>query len=160
MRVLVLSDTHIPRAAQDLPKEVYDEIEKVDMIIHAGDFVEKDLYDKLKVLKPIAAVYGNMDPAELRRILKERDIVEIGKFRVGLIHGFGAPKDLINTVKGQFTNVDAIIFGHAHAPINVTRDGVLLFNPGSPTDKIYASVNSYGILEIGDKISASLVKIQ
>ena len=47
MRILVISDTHIPRAAQDLPDVIYKEIETADMIVHAGDFAEKYLFDKL-----------------------------------------------------------------------------------------------------------------
>ena len=40
MRMLVLSDTHIPRVAADLPQKVLDEIGRVDMILHAGDFID------------------------------------------------------------------------------------------------------------------------
>ncbi|MBU0605662.1 MAG: metallophosphoesterase family protein, partial [Candidatus Omnitrophica bacterium] len=37
MRILVLSDTHIPRAAHALPDIIIDEIQKSDMVLHAGD---------------------------------------------------------------------------------------------------------------------------
>lgn len=151
MRILVLSDTHIPRAAHDMPQEIYDEINNVDMILHAGDFVEKELLNKLKALRETRAVYGNMDAADLRHILNEKEVVEAGKIRIGLIHGYGAPKDLKDNVRREFTNVDAIVFGHSHHAVNMVQDGVLLFNPGSPTDKIFAAENSYGILEITDK---------
>lgn len=160
MRILVLSDSHIPRVAQDLPKKVYDQIENVDMILHAGDFVDKEVLDKLKTLKETHAVYGNMDPPELRRILKAREIIHAGKFKIGLIHGYGAPRDLNDTVKAEFSGVDAIVFGHSHMAVNVTREGILFFNPGSPTDTIFATTNSYGILEVTDKtIEGSIVRL-
>ena len=160
MRILVLSDTHIPRVAQDLPEKVYKEIENADLIFHAGDFVDKDVYDKLKTLRKIHAVYGNMDTPELRRILKDKEVIQAGKFKIGIIHGYGAPKDLIDTVRGEFSGVDAIVFGHSHTAVNTVKDGVLFFNPGSPTDTIFATVNSYGILEVTEKsIEGSIVRI-
>jgi len=151
MKILVLSDTHIPRVAHDLPRGIYAAIEGADIILHAGDFVEKDVLDKLKTLRPTTAVYGNMDAGALHNILNTKEVVEVGGFKIGLIHGYGAPADLIDTVKSEFKGVDAIVFGHSHAPVNITKDGILFFNPGSPTDKIFAKTNSYGILEITDK---------
>lgn len=151
MKILVLSDTHIPRVAQDLPEKIYKEIESVDMILHAGDFVEIEVLDDLKGLKKVHAVYGNMDSAEVRRALKDKEIVHAGKFRIGLIHGYGSPRELADTVKAEFTNVDAIVFGHSHIATNIMKDGVLLFNPGSPTDTVFAKEKTYGILEVTDK---------
>jgi len=54
-------------------------------------------------------------------------------------------------VKAEFANVDAIVFGHSHIAVNIVKDGVLFFNPGSPTDKIFSTANTYGILEVSDK---------
>lgn len=160
MRILVLSDTHIPRVAHDLPQAIYKEIENVDMIMHAGDFVDRDLFDKLKTLRKTYAVYGNMDSQEIRRVLKEKEIVQAGACKIGLIHGYGAPRELLTTVASEFTGVDAIVFGHSHTAVNTVKDGVLLFNPGSPTDTIFATVNSYGILEVNDKkIEGSIIKL-
>ena len=162
MRILVLSDTHIPRVAHDLPQRVYDEVENADMIIHAGDFVEREVLDKLKSLRETRAVYGNMDAQDIRQILNPREIIPIGKFKIGLIHGFGAPAEIVETVRGEFTDssVDAIIFGHSHAALNVVKDGILFFNPGSPTDTIFAASNSYGILEVTDKrIEGKIIKL-
>lgn len=160
MKILVLSDTHIPRAAHDLPKKIYDEVANVDMIFHAGDFVEKELFDKLKSLKELKAVCGNMDTGVLRNTLNQKEMVHVGKFKIGLIHGYGPPKDMIETVKKEFAGVDAIVFGHSHAATNMVKDGILFFNPGSPTDKIFAQSNSYGILEVTDKkIEGRIIKL-
>ena len=160
MKILVLSDTHIPRVAHDLPKEIYDAMSDVDMIFHAGDFVEKDILDKLMALRKTKAVYGNMDSPNLRNILNPKEIVEIGKFKIGLIHGYGAPRDILDTIKKEFQGVDAIVFGHSHSATNITKDGILFFNPGSPTDKIFATSNSYGILEIGEKkIEGKIIRL-
>lgn len=160
MRILVISDTHIPRAAHDLPEAVYKEIENVEMIVHAGDIVEKDLLEKLRSLRETKAVYGNMDSGALQHILKDKEVFQVGKFKIGLIHGYGAPANLIDTVAGEFKGIDAVIFGHSHEPVNMVRDGVLFFNPGSPTDKIFAKTNNYGIIEVTDKaIEGKIVRL-
>jgi len=160
IRILVISDTHIPRVATDLPARVYDEIKNVDMILHAGDFVEKTIYDKLSRLKDMRAVCGNMDGEEMSGMLNPKEVLTVGKVKIGLIHGHGAPRDIINTVKKEFKNVSCIVFGHSHKAVNIIEDGVLLFNPGSPTDNIFATENSYGILEItGTKIEGRIVKL-
>ena len=160
MRILVLSDTHIPRAAHDLPIQVYNEVDKCDMILHAGDFVEKEIYDKLVTLKETKAVRGNMDSTKLRDILKDKEMITIEGCKIGLIHGYGASGELMETVRKEFGDVDAVVFGHSHNPVNIVKDGTLLFNPGSPTDTIFAPFNSYGILEIkGNKIEGKIVKI-
>ena len=160
MRILVLSDTHIPRAAPDLPDAVYAAMQGVDMVFHAGDFVGKEFFDKLSHLKELKAVSGNMDSRALREILNPKEVIQAGKFRIGLIHGYGAPRELMETVRGEFGSVDAIVFGHLHSPVNLVKDGILFFNPGSPTDKVFAEYNSYGILEISDKkIEGEIIKL-
>lgn len=160
MKIMVLSDTHIPIAAQDLPKTVYDAINDVDMIFHAGDFIEPKLLDKLRSLKEVRAVCGNMDSQAVRTQLSPKEVVAIGKFKIGLIHGYGAPSELIASVRREFDKVDCVVFGHSHVATNMKKDGILFFNPGSPTDKIFASKNSYGILEVTDKkIDGKIVEL-
>ena len=161
MRILVLSDTHIPRAAHGLPEVILDQIKKSDMVLHAGDFVDEEVFDNIiRLNKNLHAVYGNMDSQGLRRRLKEKEVVAAGKFKIGLIHGYGAPKDLIQTVRGEFKNVDAIVFGHSHSAVNTEKDGMLFFNPGSPTDTIFAKTNTYGILEVTEKgIEGTVVRL-
>jgi len=160
MRIGVISDTHIPRTAQDIPKKIYEEFKNVDLILHAGDFVEIRVLEKLKEIAPVKAVCGNMDEAIIKDTLAQKEIVNIdNKFKIGLIHGSGPPHTLKNFVKTQFSNVNAIIFGHSHNPLNEVEDGVLFFNPGSPTDKVFAPYNSFGILEINDSIKGSIIRL-
>jgi hypothetical protein len=79
-----------------------------------------------------------------------------------LVHGWGHPNKLIDLVGDTFRDnkLDAIVFGHAHYPTNQVKSGVLYFNPGSPTDKIFSPFNSYGLLEIKDgKIEGEIIRI-
>jgi putative phosphoesterase len=161
MRILVLSDTHVPRMAKNIPMAVYDEAKNCDLVLHAGDFTEIGVFERLKKLSKIVAVCGNMDSKELTAILKPKETIELKGFKIGLIHGSGSPDGLIERIYEEFKNdkVDCIIFGHSHHAMNETYKNVLFLNPGSPTDKVFAKYNSYGIIEISDKIKADIIKL-
>lgn len=162
MRIGVISDTHIPDRAKEIPQKVLDDFKNVDMIIHTGDLVDLSVLDKLKtVCGNTRAVYGNMDSAEVRRKLPEKEIIEIANHRIGVMHGMGAPGKLVEFMAESFKNdsVDLIIFGHSHTPLFEKRDNIFFFNPGTPTDKIFSPYNSYGIIEVNDKIEAKIIRI-
>ena len=162
MRIGVISDTHIPDRAKQIPQQILDDFRNVDMIVHAGDLVDLEVLEKLKsVCKNVKAVWGNMDPYDVKKKLPEKEIVEIGRHRIGITHGYGPPGKLIDFLTDFFKSdkVDMIIFGHAHAGFNEKRGGVLFFNPGSATDKAFSPYNSYGIIEINDEIEAKIIKI-
>jgi putative phosphoesterase len=132
------------------------------MIIHAGDLTEERVLEELKaVCSNVRAVRGNMDPEQLLKRLPEKEIIPAGKYRIGLTHGWGAPAGLIELARSIFKNerLDIIVFGHSHSPLNEKRGDTLFFNPGSPTDKVFAPYNSYGIIEINDKIEARIVRL-
>lgn len=161
MRIIVLSDTHIPGMAKDIPRAVYEDIKKADLVLHAGDFTGVSFLEKLKKLKKTVGVCGNMDSGELGSALKAKEIVQAGRFRIGLIHGWGAPEGLTDRIAEEFKGdkVDCIVFGHSHRPFNETIKKVLFFNPGSLTDRMFAPYNSYGVLEAGERLTGSIVKL-
>ncbi len=161
VKVGVISDTHID-VFEDLPEKLLQALKAVDLILHAGDLRNLSVLEGLKKINPrVKAVRGNMDSPQLRGILPERQVIQIGQFHIGLTHGSGPPFNLIQTVKEQFKNerVDCIVYGHSHSPHNEVHQGILYFNPGSPTDKLFAPYNSYGILEIDKKIVGNIIKI-
>ncbi|MPN42176.1 hypothetical protein SDC9_189732 [bioreactor metagenome] len=151
MIIGVISDTHL-RAGQFLPVRVWEELSKVDLIIHAGDIIRPDLLTDLSALAPVEAVRGNCDGWELDK-LPEQKIVICGGKRIGLIHGaYGPGKTTPERAFRAFdkNEIDIIIFGHSHIPYSQWHDGILLFNPGSPTDKRRQLKYSMGLLEIDD----------
>ncbi|KPK43012.1 MAG: hypothetical protein AMJ78_00120 [Omnitrophica WOR_2 bacterium SM23_29] len=162
MKIGVISDTHIPNRADEIPSKILESLKTMDIILHAGDLVDLEILRTLKSICPnVKAVFGNMDPTSVRKILPEKQIISAGKFRIGLTHGDGAPAFLIQMVTDIFKNdkVDVIVFGHSHYPVNEKRGQILYFNPGSLTDTVFASFNSYGIIEINNDIKARIVKI-
>lgn len=162
MKIGVVSDTHIPDRSKNIPQKILDEFKSVDMIIHAGDLVDLSVLEALQNACPdVKAVWGNMDPEEVRNKLPEKMVLKIGNHRIGVMHGHGAPNKLIELLASVFKKdgVDLIIFGHSHYSVNENREGVIFFNPGSATDKIFAPYNSFGIIEINDKIQARIIRI-
>ena len=161
-RIVVTSDTHIPIAAAELPEMLVKDIKKADMLIHAGDLIDSSVLEILKKLCPkVIAIKGNMDQGLEGNELKEKEIIEIGGFRIGITHGRGAPNNLTELLSEEFKNdkVDMIIFGHSHSALNKRIGNILFFNPGSPTEKVFSPYNSYGIVEISDKIKADIIRL-
>jgi putative phosphoesterase len=151
MKIGVISDTHVTSLAE-LPEKLLQALAEVDMIIHAGDFVSREVLEGLKGLGEVKAVQGNMDSAELKRILPERELLVIEGKRIGIIHGWGSPYGIDDRVGKMFKEVDAIVYGHSHYSQNEVKNGVLFFNPGKARD-------SFGILTVGQKISGQIIKL-
>lgn len=162
MKIAVISDTHIPERAKGIPPAVLSELKSADMVIHAGDLTDVKVLEELRrVCKDVRAVWGNMDPQELRSILPQKEIIKAGKYKIGVIHGYGNPSYLLDNLKGEFKNdnVNLVVFGHSHRPFSEDIDGVWYFNPGSLTDDVFAPYKSYGMIEINDKIQTRIIKI-
>lgn len=162
MKIGVIADTHIPDRAPDIPQNILKEFKDADMVIHAGDLVDLVVLETLKDICPnVKAVWGNMDSYEVRRKLPEKEVIKIGNYKIGIMHGYGHPNSLIDLMRDVFKGggVNLIIFGHSHSALNEKRGDIIYFNPGSPTDKIFSPYNSYGIIEIGDKIEGRIVKL-
>ena len=162
MRIGVISDTHIPERAKSIPQKILEEFKKVDMVIHAGDFVDAEVLEMLrKVCPDVRGVSGNMDQSDIKMNFSEKEIIPVGKFKIGVKHGYGPPDKLIAMMQEAFKkdDVDVVIFGHSHNALNLKEGKVLYFNPGSPTDNVFAAYNSFGIIEINDKIEARIVRL-
>jgi putative phosphoesterase len=162
VKIGVISDTHIPIKAKEIPQQILDDFRHVDLIVHCGDLVELAVLKQLKEVCPqVKAVWGNMDPDDVKDELPDKVIFTVGKTRIGIAHGSGHPDSLIRVLSEIFKHdkVDVIIFGHSHKAFNEKVKGVLFFNPGSATDKVFVDYNSYGIIEINGKIEARIIKL-
>lgn len=138
MRLLLISDTHLPRRAKELPPEVLDQVARADVVIHAGDWVDTATLDLLEARSHrLIGVYGNNDGPELRSRLPEVAHAELGGLRFGVVHETGAAQGRERRCVERFPELDVLVFGHSHIPWDSTSaDGRLrLLNPGSPTDR-------------------------
>ncbi|WJH34012.1 metallophosphoesterase [Paenibacillus sp. CC-CFT747] len=156
MRIGVVSDTHMPSRAKGLPAALVAGLKGVDRILHAGDFTSPDVIAMLEELAPLDAVMGNNDGEDIYRRFDRRKVLELAGYRIGLIHGDGYGRTTEERARAAFSEdpPDVIIFGHSHVPYKAFDQGVLMFNPGSPTDKRRQPAFSYGILELGDTLTA------
>jgi putative phosphoesterase len=151
VRIGVLSDTHI-HLAEEIPAEVVKAFSKVDLIVHAGDFVGSEVLEGLKELGEVRAVHGNVDSMKLRNLLPEKDIFTIGTKKIGITHGWGSPEGIESRVKGLLGDVDIIIYGHSHRAKIEQIGGTLFFNPGP-------GWQSFGILTIDKDVQGEIIKI-
>ncbi|MBW2146510.1 MAG: metallophosphoesterase family protein [Deltaproteobacteria bacterium] len=166
IKIGVLSDTHLLEVDLRLREIVDTYFAEVDIIIHIGDMVTSEVLRYLQTvragLKPaltLEAVHGNMDYPDVQSLLPGKKVLEVGPFRIGIIHGWGPPGGMEDRIQNQFENVQCIIFGHTHNPVNRMKNGILFFNPGSPTDKRFARKNTVGILEIGEGIQGIIIPV-
>ena len=152
MRIIVISDTHLNDGISSLPKILIKEVKNSDLCIHAGDFISYRVFEELSKLVKTIGVAGNMDDERVNKALPQKTILNLEGKNIAITHGYGHPQGLINYVKQQFRQeqekIDIFIFGHSHQPVDKIIGGKIFFNPGSPTDKVFAPYNSYGILEI------------
>jgi uncharacterized protein len=150
VNVVLMSDTHMPGRARRLPRALVAELERADLIVHAGDFATVDTLDMLRAFAPVRGVHGNVDEPELRRLLPRRLRFQVEGRWIGVVHGDSSALPTVQRAVAEFVDeeVDLIVFGHSHKPL-LRRDGeLLLFNPGSPTDRRAEPRFSYGRLAL------------
>jgi putative phosphoesterase len=157
MKIVVLSDTHIPSKVKALPEQLLEELGETNLIIHAGDMVDIEVYKQLKKYAPVRAVSGNVDKTSVRKVFPEKQTFTYLNYKIGLIHGHQFNNGIINKLNYQFPECDIIIFGHTHKPYNDICEETLLFNPGSPTDKRLQPNYSYGIISLEQGINAEII---
>jgi putative phosphoesterase len=137
MHLLLISDTHLPKRAKQLPAQVWREVAEADVVIHAGDWVDVVLLDELQARsKRLIGVFGNNDGGPLRERLPEVARAELDGLRFAVIHETGPAQGRETRCDRWFPDTDVLVFGHSHIPWDsVTPQGLRLLNPGSPTDR-------------------------
>lgn len=149
MKVAVIADTHTRGMTRTMPFSAWPFLETADHILHAGDVVDPALLDELKSLAPVTVVMGNCDALDVRDWGAEDEAtVELGGVRIGMIHDSGLTAGRRARMRARFPDARVVVFGHSHMPVNEDADGLLLFNPGSPTWKRTAPFPSMGLLWI------------
>ncbi len=141
---VVLADTHIPRRAKSLPEGLLPYLEEGDLILHAGDLIEPSLLDELALYAPVQAVRGNVDPPNLD--LPETLEFGFGSAEVAMIHDSGRKEGRRKRLRRRFPDARVIVFGHSHVPFLEDEDGLLLLNPGSPTDRRRQPRHTFALL--------------
>jgi len=134
----VISDTHliVPEMGLSALFETGGIFDGIDILIHAGDFTSPAILSYFKEMKAFAfiGVCGNMDHTGIRSELPDKNFLEVSQYRIGVMHGWGAPLNLDKKIYRSFKNTPAIaciVFGHTHQPANRLLNETLMFNPGA-----------------------------
>ena len=146
MLVVVLADTHIPRRAKGLPEGLVSRLESADLILHAGDLLVEDVLYELEHYAPVRAVKGNVDGWDVR--LPETLEFEVEDVTVAMIHDSGPKKGRWGRMRRRFPGARIVVFGHSHIPWIEDEGGLMLLNPGSPTDRRRAPDHTFALLRV------------
>lgn len=158
MRALVLADTHIPRRAKALPEALRAHLERTDVILHAGDVMDSAVLQDLAAYAPVHAVRGNLDPPEAA--LPETIELDLGGVRVAVVHDSGRKQGRRRRLARRFPEARVVVFGHSHVPLLEDENGLMLLNPGSPTDKRRQPVYTFAVLEAkSGEVSARILTL-
>jgi putative phosphoesterase len=150
MIVGVISDTHIPDRKRELHPGVIPFFRQagVEAILHAGDVSVGRVLEELGRVAPVYAVRGNRDWVAMRQLPNALRL-DFAGVKVGMAHGHGhlwnyaanrveymlhgfRIEMFLPRLLNAFPDVQVIVFGHIHRPVNRLVEGRLIFNPGSP----------------------------
>jgi hypothetical protein len=153
VEVAILSDTHIPEQADQIPDQFRNRITKADHVIHAGDIASKETLAEVRRLSDdLTAVYGNADPVDI-------DLPPVASLTAeGVV--FVVSHGMINFVERAVSSSEGVVFnrddwldaiattararaspeeqvvgigGLSHEVEDETHDGIRVLNPGSAT---------------------------
>ncbi|WP_433630181.1 metallophosphoesterase family protein [Halomicrococcus sp. NG-SE-24] len=153
MDIAILSDTHIPDQADQIPDQFREHVTAADHVIHAGDFGSKEAFADIRDLAAnLTAVYGNADPTDI-------DLPSVASVTARGVT-FVVSHGMINFVERAVSSSEGVVFdrndwldavadtararadtdepligvgGHSHELEDETHDGVRVLNPGSAT---------------------------
>lgn len=163
MKIGLISDTHIPGGAQEVPPEVARAFEGVELILHAGNIYISSVLDWLEQIAPVKAagsIHGDrverpnafsMEGQGDARIAMTHILAVEGhtigmvndlqmrgmndELRPGIIEAHHLPDKSLPTMVEDFfgTAVDIVVFGRTQYALVEEHQGLLFVNPGSPT---------------------------
>ena len=155
IHLAVLSDSHIPDRAAQLPQGLLSAIAaaRVDAILHAGDVCSQSVLDQLSEIAPVHAVQGNRDwlygfklPKMLKLTFNQADLtlthghISIFQYFLDLVYygtrGFQFERSY-KTLKRVHRDAKIIIYGHTHRQVYASYGDITFLNPGSCLPCLY-----------------------
>ena len=168
MLIGLVSDTHVRNpgtraslgqlTASQLPPQVTEAFQGVDLILHAGDIYTLPVLDELETVAPVLVSEGDDDPFEIvndKRAGHEHFITVEG-MTIWLSH-YGLWSN-----SSQKEQPDIIIYGHSHRSAVEDNNNTLRVNPGSPTFPRYRhTLGTVALLNIkSGKAEARIVQLE
>ncbi len=124
MVIGLIADTH-----SLVRPEVFDALEGVELLLHAGDVGGRDVLDELRAIAPVRAVYGNTDVAGDPHLEAAIELtVERRSIHVSHGHEIGSPTPARLL---ECYSADIIVYGHTHKALIERAGPRLVINPGA-----------------------------
>jgi putative phosphoesterase len=161
MRIGVISDTHIPDIEKELPRQVFDVFQGVDLILHAGDIYSVSVLDELERVAPVKAALGDDDPFTLSRDgrVESKHVLDLEGHTIWLVHD--KPYVGRSSARQNERLPDVMVHGHTHRALVWRDEGVLFVGSGSPTFLEYRrGPGTVAVMEIGSNgVQAEIVRL-
>jgi putative phosphoesterase len=176
-RILCIGDSHIPIRATDLPIQIYDKINEIaelklfDYTFFTGDLInfpelidylnQKTKRSLLKVVGNMDYYYGNRDSPTHHKI--DLSFEDNNSITIGLTHGAQIrPRGDHDQLElfAQENGYNIVVSGHTHKEeIFLTKEGILLINPGSVTGAwsfVASGIPSFITIDV-DKVRKDII---
>ncbi|WP_055445163.1 metallophosphoesterase family protein [Lacinutrix himadriensis] len=129
-KILLLSDTH-----SYIDDAILKHVKQADEVWHAGDIGDLKVTDAIKKLKPLRAVYGNIDDDKARMEFPENNRFMCEGVDVWITHIGGYPNRYDIRIRDEIKRNPPKLFisGHSHI-LKVMQDkklNLLHMNPGA-----------------------------
>jgi putative phosphoesterase len=143
-------------------------INTVDEVWHAGDIGDITVSDSIKKIKPLRAVYGNIDGSELRKEFPLHNKFSIDGVTIWMTHIGGYPGNYAYEIRNDIKKNPPKLFisGHSHIlkVMNDKKLGLLHMNPGAIGKKGFhkkrtmlrfeisnSTIKNLEVIELGDR---------
>ena len=148
-KILLLSDTH-----SYIDDRILDYAQQADEIWHAGDIGDISVTDKLAEIKPLRAVYGNIDDNKARAEFPLNNRFTLEGVDVWITHIGGYPGKYNPAIRKEITENPPKLFicGHSHI-LKVMPDkqlGLIHMNPGAVGKHGFQKVRTMLRFELND----------
>jgi putative phosphoesterase len=162
MRVVVLSDTHIPDFAPRLPPALLPALRRADLVLHAGDVTSAAVLEELAGFAPVHAALGNGDGPDVVAWGATPEVdLRLEELTVAMVHDSGPSRARESRLRRRFPGADLVVFGHSHIPIDHRVGPLRLLNPGSPTWKRRQPWPTYATIDVtGSKLRTRIVELR
>jgi hypothetical protein len=148
MVIGLISDTH-----SLVRPEVFDALNGVELILHAGDVGGRAVLDELRAIAPVRAVYGNTDMAG-DPFLEESIDLDADGLSIHVSHGHEVGGPTPARLLARYT-ADVIVYGHTHKPLIEQAGQRLVVNPGAAGPRRFNLKPSVGRLTIDGGLAAA-----